>query len=242
MACTREHGTEIGELAGGRLDAARAEALLAHVETCAACSAELDLVADLLDSARALRLSEGLVRRRSLRPRVVAVLALAAAVVAWLFVLRPAAPERSLRTLAQLAPPPLAELVLRGQGGLQPGEEARLESVRAHFAARAYAAAAEDLGVLLEARPEDALTHFYLGVARLQLGQHELALAALRRVAEAGEGLLAEQALWYSAQAQLALEHGLEARALLQRLVDADGDYEPNARAQLALLEPLLGR
>ena len=233
MACTLEHSQRIGELAGGRLDAAGAAELLAHLEGCRACSQELDLVADLLRAAPAAR------TRTSGRPNlrlVLGAVALAAAVAVLFFSLRPRAPERRLHDLARLTPPPVAGLVLRGEGAADVPLAEALEA----FGARDYRLAAERLQALDESRPDGALTLFYLGVARLELGEHEPALAALGRAAELGTSLLVEQALWYRAQAHLALDQGAEARAVLRRLVELDGDFEPNARALLAELEPLL--
>lgn len=239
MACTPVRSAEIGELAGGRLGAEEAAALIEHVEGCAACSTELDLVADLLHvPARAVA---GAPARGFLR-RVAGFAALAAAAAALVFWLRGGEPERRPRNLAQLTPPPLAELVLRGEGEPGDADFARaLESV----AAEDYARACEGLRELLGTRPDEPLLHFYLGVSLLQVGEFAAAVDSLRRAEEVGTGFLAEQALWYRAQAHLARDapdDGVAARELLRRLVELDGDYEPNARAQLAGLEPLLGR
>lgn len=235
MACTPERSEEIGELAGGRLSAAGAAGLIEHVEGCAACSREMDLVADLLHARSG---SPAATWDRSAPRWAGGLFALAAAAAVLFFFLRSSAPERRLRDLAQLAPPPSAGLVLRGAA--QP--EAGFEQASAHFAAGDHARAASSLQALLATHPDDPLVLFYLGLARLQLGELDAAIDALRRAEEAGADLLAEQALWYRVQAHLARDEGAQARALLARLVELDGDYEPNARALLAELEPLLDR
>lgn len=238
MACTPERSEEIGELAGGRLAAAEAAGLIEHVEGCTACSREMDLVADLLH-APSRSLAAG--RSRSAPRWAGGLIALAAAAAVLFFFLlfaRSSAPERRVRDLARLAPPPSAGLVLRD--GVEP--EAGFEQALARFAAGDHLQAASGFQALLAARPEDPLVLFYLGLARLQLGELDAAIDALRRAEEAGSDLLAEQALWYRSQAHLARDEGAQARALLARLVELDGDYEPNARALLAELEPLLDR
>lgn len=235
MACTPERSEEIGELAGGRLAAADAAGLIEHVEGCAACSREMDLVADLLHvPSRSLAAGRNLSAARWAG----GLIALAAAAAVLFFFLRSSAPERRVRDLARLSPPPSAGLVLRGDE--QPG--AGFEQASAHFAAGDHARAAEGFQALLATQPDDPLVLFYLGLARLQLGELDAAIDALRRAEEAGADLLAEQALWYRSQAHLARDEGAQARALLARLVELDGDYEPNARALLAELESLLDR
>lgn len=237
MACTSERSQELGELAGARLGAAAAEALLAHVAGCAACSRELDLVADLLRAAPAPRAA---MPARNVPRWVWGALALAAAVALLLFSLRARPPARAIRDLARLAPPPVTSLVLRGQG--EQGIETHFDEALAALGAGDPHLAAERLLAQLASNPDEPLALFYLGVCRLQLGEHAQALAALERATELGTDLLVEQALWYRAQARLALDEGVEARTLLLRLVELDGDYEPNARQLLAELEPLLER
>jgi hypothetical protein len=237
MACTPERSEKIGELAGGRLGAADAAGLLEHLEACAACSEELDLVADLLHVPAHPATSRP--ARLALR-RVGGLVALAAAAAVLFLFLRPDRPERRPRDLARLAPPPAAALVRRGDAGAEP--ESDFERAIERLAVGDHAQAADGFRALLAARPDDPLVLFYLGVACLQLGELGASLDALGRAEELGTGLLAEQALWYRSQAHLARDEGAQARALLRRLVELDGDYEPNARDLLAELEPLLGR
>lgn len=233
MACTPAQSERIGELAGGRLAAGAVAELLGHVEQCPACSQELDLVADLLHAP-----AVSAARRRPVRAWVLGAVALAAAAVLLFLTLRGRGPERRVRDLAQLALPPVAGLVLRGEEG--GAAEADLALALGDFGDGRYRLAAERLELLGESRPQEARVHFYLGLSRLGLAEHEAALTALARAAGLGTSLLAEQALWYQAQVHLALEQGSEARDLLERLVELDGDYEPNARALLAELRPLL--
>jgi len=239
MACTPERSEEIGELVGGRLGAADAAKLIEHMDGCAACSEELDLVADLLHApSHAVAAGRSRFARRWAGGLVA--LATAAAVLFSFLFLRPSAPERRVRDLARLAPPATAGLVLRG--GVDAEPEAGFEHAIERFAAGDHARAADGFEALLATRPDDPLVLFYLGVARLQQGELDAAIDALRRAEELGTDLLAEQALWYRSQAHLARDEGAEARDLLAHLVELDGDFEPNARALLAELEPLLGR
>ncbi len=233
MACTPQRSAELAELSGGRLDAGGAAGLLEHLEQCPACSEELDLVADLLRLGRG---APSATRRRT-RLRLVVGAALAVA-AAWLLVLAlvPRANGRRIEHLARLAPPPAAGLVLRG--GPEPEDERLAEGLRL-LGARDFAGAAERLALVLRSRPDDPLALYSFGLARLQLAVDDEALSALERAAELGEGLLAEQALWYAVNAHLARGEGERARAGLQRLIALDGDYEPNARALLAELERL---
>ncbi len=245
MACTPQRAFHIGELCGSRLDAAGATELLDHLERCDACSQELDMIADLLlCGERAAPAEPGFSARRLRMRLVLGAVATAAAAVLLVLVMTRDGTERRIRGLARLAPPPAAGLVLRGEpdeevAGSTPG--ALREAMR-HFTAGDFALAAERLALLAQSSPDDPLALFYLGLARLQLAADENALAALERAASLGEGLLAEQALWYAANAHLARGEGELARAALLRLVELDGDYEPNARSLLSKLEPLLSR
>lgn len=240
MACTRERSLAIGELCGARLDAAGAAELLEHVERCGACSEELDLAADLVraGAGRAQGTVHALPRRRRVLLFGLGAGLAAAALLVLFLGPRDGASEQRIQALARLAPPPAAAVVLRGSG--EEGE-ARDQALR-FFAAGDFAAAAGRLAQVVESAPGDALAWFYLGVAHLQQAPDEAALAALRCAAERGEALLAEHALWYLAQAHLARAEGAPARRVLVRLIELDGDYEPNARALLAELDRIVAR
>jgi tetratricopeptide (TPR) repeat protein len=235
MACTEPRSAQIADLAAGRLEADSASDLLTHVEGCAACSQELDLVSDLLRAGPAAAPPVHALRpvpRRGVR--VAALLALAAGLLLvfalWKGGDRPTDPRR----LAQLEPPAAATLVLRSGEG---EGDAQLASALERVAVRDWAAAEGELAAVVAARPDTALARFHLGLARLQLGQLEAALPELAAARALASDLLAEEALWYQAQALLALGRTDEARALLRELVELDGDLEPNARAQLAELD-----
>lgn len=249
MACTPQRSERIAELVGRRLDAAATSELLEHVESCSECSRELDLVADLLHAPALQAVPAAATPRRFALRRVLAAGGLAAAVLLFLFLpTREEGSTEGCQRLARLAPPHVAEVLLRGEsGGDVSGSQAaaRFSEAMQGFASGDYASAIPMLEGCTREQPSNALAFFYLGLARLQLGDREqdaLALEALRKAQDLGEGLLAEQALWYRANAHLARGEGEAARLLLLEVIERDGDFEPNARTLLAELEALLAR
>jgi hypothetical protein len=229
MACTPQRSHTIGELAGGRLTAGAVEELLDHVESCRPCSRELDDVAALLAAAPALRASA----RPAFWPRALGLLGAAAALVLALLLANSGDGRRARELTALADPTPLPALpgVLRGD----PADE-RARPALADYAAGRWPEAARGLAAARAAGDQRPLVALYLGLARLQFAPDE-ALEPLASAAQAGEGLLAERALWYLAQAHLLRRDEDAARAALTRLVQRSGDYELNARELLERLD-----
>jgi len=236
MACTTERSTEIGEFSAGRLDAAATGGLLDHLEGCRECSAEFELVADLVAAPRFVfeRPRMRLVQRA--RP----VLAAAAAVALAVVIFRPGTRRPSLEDLASTDPLPAASAVLRSETP-PPRPPDYLEAMDL-YAKGDFAGAASRLAAFVERSPEDALAHLYLGICRLQTGSPREAIAPLARAAEIGEGLVKERALWYLGNARLALREGEAALEAFERLEALEGDYEPNAREKVRAIREALGR
>jgi tetratricopeptide (TPR) repeat protein len=242
MACTTDRSTEIGDLSAGRLDAQASGALLDHLERCGECSAEFDLVADLL--AAADREGPALFARGRSRIRLVhgasALLAAAAAVLLAVVIWRPGPGAPSLSDIASTEPIPAASALLRSEAP-SPRPREYLEAMDS-YGRGDYAGAAGRLVAFLEGAPADALANLYLGVCRLQTGDPGEAIAPLRRAAEGGDGLLRERALWYLGNAHLAAGDGERAREVFDRLAALGGDYEPNAREKLRAIRDAIGR
>jgi len=241
MACQTERSIAIGDLVSGNLPAEPAIGLLDHVETCEACSRELDLAARLVAAAErrgdaAFALSP---RRRWLRFAAVAAAVLVIGFLAWIR-LDAARTRRAIVELASLEPIAVSDVVLRGAEGNADPERYRRAIER--YAAGDFAAAEGEFAALLADAPENPLVALYLGSARLQLGQPAEALPPLETAAERGEGLVQERALWYLAGAKLALVDGPGAIEVLERLLALEGDYEPNARDKLSAVREALDR
>jgi hypothetical protein len=242
VACTTQRSQDIGDLAAGRLDAAKADELLDHLERCGECSAELDLVADIVAHFERPAGARAAIPRRRLGIAVAA-LAAAALLAASLWILsrpHPAPRSMHLASLASTQPLPTSTFVPRSGTPLA-SSPAYLDAMR-HYAAGEFAEAARGLSLLAEERPDDPLVNLYLGISRLQTGAAEQALAPLERAATTGEDLLAERALWYLGNAHLVLEDGEAARRTFQRLAELGGDYEPNAREKLEAIASVLER
>jgi hypothetical protein len=114
------------------------------------------------------------------------------------------------------------------------------------YAAGDYAGAADALAGLASVLPADAparaLVWLYLGIARAQTGRTAEAVGALDEAARAGTGLVRERALWYRANARLALGETEAALGELRALAALGGDYELNAREKAEAIEAALGR
>ena len=243
MACSPERSVAIGDLAGGRLDAERAGELLEHLEGCAACSAELDLVADVT-AALAPAPERAAAAEAPYRPRlriVPGLVTAAAAAIALVVLWKPTTdPGPSVADLANLQPILAAPYGLRSS---TPETSARYQDAIQSYSQGEFEDAARGLSEVAAAEPENALANLYLGIAQLQVGALEEACTALRSAANAAaEPLLREQALWYLANANLSLERPDEARAVLQELEALEGDYQPNARLVLDALSERLRR
>ena len=236
MACTEERSDRIAAFSAGRLDAEEMTEFLDHVEVCSECSEELDLAADLVATLKVARpaLKRPLVRRLHL-------LTAAAAVIAFFgfarFLGDDSGEPVSLADLAQLAPLPSVPFVPRA---VDTPEEVELFSTAMEaYAALDFTAAASLLAECSAAEPGDALTHLYLGIARLQLGELASAVESLEQAAELGGGLLRDNARWYLANAHLALEETGDARRILAALASEESEWELNARELLEAIEAL---
>lgn len=229
MACTPERAEQIAALVGGRIGPDAAGDLLEHVAACRACSAELDLVSDLVAA-------EPDVSPAAWRgPHVwlaAAALLLAAFVIWW----RPwsGAPD-GLATLARVPPLSAPESTLRGPDPVAEDREYR-RAIEAYRKSD-FAVAAGLLEQVVSRKNDAALPHLYLGVSLLQLGAVRDSLEPLRIAAQRGVDLVRERAIWYLANAHLLLEDGAAARAALEELLQLGGDYAPNARELLGALD-----
>ena len=121
MACTRERSNAIGDLAGGRLSAADAEDLLEHLDSCAECSAEFSLVADLVGASE--RQGGNISSRpraiKLLKPVLSAAAAVLIAVTIWWAVSDRGESGVALRSLAEKSSLPSAASMLRTTGQTQ---------------------------------------------------------------------------------------------------------------------------
>ncbi len=232
MACNQSRSEQIAALAAGRLDERGSADLLAHAGSCAACSAEIDLVADLVRAAPRSVRGGRLGASRSRLAILVAALVVAGFAFFWWEPWHEH--PNGLAALANVTPIQAPADVLRGPDVAARGDE--YARGIAAYRRGDFAAAIEPLGAVAERRPKDALTHLYLGIAVLQTGDPSRALPALNVAADSGAGLVRERGLWYLGNAQLLLEHAGAARSAFERLRDLDGDYAPNARAMLAAL------
>lgn len=240
MACTDRFAALLAEMAAGQLEAEGSRRVLEHVEGCAACSQELDALAGLVGA-----LAERVDARRAESARREwhrwAGLAAAAALLVlfggWLASRRAASPgAEHVAALVDRRPITAPASLLRGDGA-QRG--AAFERGMEAYRAGDYARASRELAALHAERAGDRLVGLYLGIALLQsrdAADSERAARLFEEIQDA-PGLLGERARWYLANARLAAGDVDGARRVLEALVDADGDYEPNARALLEALD-----
>lgn len=266
MACTAERSEAIGDFAGGRMDEHQSSELLDHLAVCASCSEEFDTVADLVAAMTPVAVS-GNAPSPSMSPSLpppsppsrspasrgpigslpVGLLALAATVVvalgAWKLLLAPDGSPSATDRLVALArieapPSPGTGSVLRS-AALKPGLNARYEKAMTAYAGADFAEAARLLAQISAAAPDHVPTHLYLGISRLQIDDTWSAIAPLTAAATNGTGLARARALWYLANAHLALGDAIRAGDILETLVGTD--YELNARELIEAIDAVLG-
>lgn len=238
MAHTRAHSDDVADFAAGRMDAERSAAFLDQLEACADCSAELDLVADVVAAGERGAIQVTLGDRRPIL-RLLPLAAAAAAVLALYLWIPSGGPQEGPKTFADLArlePLPAAGLVARSG---DPEIDALLDAAMERYAAGDFAAAEKELAAAAALEPDRSLVHLYLGIARLQTGRPIEAIPALEEAARTGEDLVGERARWYLANALLAVGRTNGALVELEAIVDEGGDYELNARDLIAALRVL---
>ncbi|MDA1266111.1 MAG: hypothetical protein O2816_13605 [Planctomycetota bacterium] len=235
MACNQERAEQIGEMAGGRLGEDALAELLDHVTSCAACSQEVDLAADLVaaDAPAVGTASTPFAPSSNRWPLALAALFLA---MMGLWALNRGGSEepRPDVSIANLTPLPLFRGVLRGELDPLAWDRAMQAYAEADFSAAFERLAALSIG---DEDPHLALVSLYRGISAAQLQQWPEAKRDLLLAAEQGEGLVRDRGRWFLAQVHLFLDELEPARALLIELVAEDQDYAPNAAVQLERME-----
>lgn len=126
---------------------------------------------------------------------------------------------------------------------IQPGEVVPVEGTRKFFneAIEAYERSDFETSIIafdqyLNERPQDALAHFYLGMAYLEVDQPEQALASLQASRET-DTLYFEEASWYIALAHIRMNNNDQAKTELQRLLDVpENRYHERAKKLISKL------
>ena len=236
MACNQERAEQIGEMAGGRLGEDALAELFEHVSSCAACSQEVDLAADLIaadaPAARSIQ-STPFGPSSSRWPLAIAALFLA---MMGLWALNRGGgeePEPDV-SIANLTPLPLFRGVLRGELDPLAWDRAMEAYAEADFRSASERLAALPVG---DEDPHFALVSLYRGICAAQLQKWTEAKRDLEVAAEQGDGLVRDRGRWFLAQVHLYLDEFEPARALLVELVAEDQDYAPNAAVQLERME-----
>jgi len=235
MACNHQRSEQIADFSAGHLRGDLVDNLLDHLDGCEPCSQEFDLAADLATLGAPVAelrpvATPDPVRRRPLLRMVLP----AAAAAALLLTIVGRGSDPPVSSLASLEALHYPTSVLRG------GDDDLRRAAMERYQAGDFERAAAELGALAQENDQDALAHFYGGLALLQLDRMTDAQTALTAAVAASEGLLRERALWYLANTELALEQGQRAQTTLERLIGLDGEYVLDARAKLDALRPLL--
>lgn len=222
----------------GELDATESGAVLAHVETCAECSRELDFLADTLVAAekRAATSSAPIQfsRSKSWRKRV-APLAIAAGFIAALAMLAGAVFFHWFGTdYARLADRSVPRWMSAETRGPDEALARELETAMKPYSEGNFAAAIDALTRFLDAHPGHGPALFYRGIAHIEARDHGAALRDLEEVAQNAKGFLREHARWRIANLLLADGDVAGARARLREMVE--GEFALNARELLERL------
>jgi len=245
----------------GVLPEERGAGVVAHIASCPSCQALSEDLADEelskltareRDRIRGRVLAEAGVRRAAgwrwfWRPvPVTAMVALAVAAGAWIYVSRPTGPAGRTQVAVARLPevlrlekpavklPVAAALIWRGEGA--PAQEEFLKGFGAAldpYRAGDYREAATRLEGLARKYPKAAETHFYLGVSRLFLERDEEATTALEEAKRLAEGALAQDAAWYLGIASVRAGRVEQGTAELRGLCARAGEYQVRACAAL---------
>jgi hypothetical protein len=169
------------------------------------------------------------------RPVLVpAAIALLVLVAAGSWQVRDAARTSRLRGLSAPTPYPFIAADLRGPAG----SEAFTEGMKLYGEGQ-YAQSAGCLARMLAVKPADPDGQFYCGVAHLLAGHPADAARSLREAVRLTPASMPYR--WYLAQAELRLGRADSARAQLGRIVQARGEYAPQARGLLTEMDRILG-
>jgi len=248
VSCTSPIVRELSAFAMGELDEERSRDVLDHVEACASCSRELDLLADLVRleaEPRALQSTRGegrtaaLPRKRPWRwARRIAVAAALLLLALGLFdrAFDPSGGAVRPADLAALADRSLPSFVAAELRGPEAGLASEFELAMQGWQGPDLGAVESSLTRFLDAHPDHAPARFYRGVARRDLDRLDEARADLRSAVDRAQGPLREHALWCLAQTELLSGDAESAREALRTLRDSGGDY---AECALALEERL---
>jgi len=141
----------------------------------------------------------------------------------------------ALARLSVVEPPPFDPAATRSAAS---ASDAFLKAMQS-YQSRDWTAAADQLAAVSTRSDAPLSAHLYLAAARLMIGSHEQAAAALRVVVRAGDTPFLEEARYL--QAVMALRSGQldEARRELQAVIALDGDRRAEASRTLAELDRL---
>lgn len=236
MACSPSRRDQIADMANSRLDADTAGNLLGHIENCEPCSAEFDLVTDLVSARSELVAQTAPATKRAPKNPVLLMLAAAVFLITPLLIWQPFADKpqtKSHAEFADLTPITAPESMLRGDPG--PRGAAFARGMEAYGVGN-YTTAWRELSEVCSHRPDDALAHLYLGIALTQTELIAAAIQPLKVAAEHGSGLVVERSLWFLANTYLRTDQPMAAQSTLKQLRDLGGDYAVNAEQLLQRL------
>lgn len=265
MACTRQKSIALGDFAAGRLGIKETEALLEHLESCAACSAEFDDIADLVGAmdrtASTGTVSTGIgstgtskaisgdaiidrdidetneTRRIPWNAIRVAAAGILICFAAWWFAPEFGGGKSRLGRLAVIDPIPAVSIRLRS-------EEIKalplaFTSAMEQYARQEYDKAVPLFAQVLEEKPDHLPSALYLGICRLQSGDLRNAKPVFEQAASRGSGLLKERSLWYLGNTCLKLDEKEEALRWFKELEALGGDFELNAKDMILKIQEI---
>lgn len=116
----------------------------------------------------------------------------------------------------------------------EPGAPAAFETAMASYQKRDYTAAVALLRKVVNAHPDFAPAHFYLGISLLLAGDRKTGIGQLQTIITAGSSDYLERARFYLAKAYIG-EHDIpQAEKQLSDLIEQHGDLEKQATILLA--------
>jgi hypothetical protein len=233
IACNDKRREELGRLARGELDAGTSLSVLEHVETCAACSQELDFLSDVLAAIDS--------DQRELSPqrwiRWSAWCAGLAAAAALVFYLAPWRTDSGAGSSSRFGHPGAPHFVHGDVRGEDEGLARRFADAMSPYERREFSSARESLTRFLSSNTDHAPAHFYRAIAATELGDDAAARADFEWVEAHATGFLREHAQWQLANLHFRLGREGEAIAMLRELESGGGEFSTNAARALAEIQ-----
>lgn len=107
--------------------------------------------------------------------------------------------------------------------------KATLEKGVKHLKDQQYQMAINQFSLILKTHPKDINALFYAGISKYHLKQFEASKAKFEQVIKHDKSMFNQEAKWYKALSLIGLNETVNAKVVLQEIIDANGFYKGQA-------------